>query len=299
LVQKEKPKNPTWIKKKSSTDSFQVIQMRSPPKRKNGGEWGWGGEDCLHTGTRLQPAEAKTLWKRESMRLKQMAYSGRFPSCNRLVTLYSRFFLPAVKLPTTGSIPTPPGLAAVACAGPAALSAIISVVRTQADPTSSWSQRKALRLCVSREQRERKQVLAVYVYIHVAISYIHEHIRCTYTAAVFFVANFSHFAKNILKKEYSVTKSVFFLKKTFKISKIAKNRHNCLQVTTWSGLKDFSTLIFWNRQIWLNVIMDDCHLSNINHTHKTLILEVFLMSILCDVAKVAMIHKEDLAKFGY
>jgi hypothetical protein len=45
--------------------------------------------------------------------------------------------------------------------------------------------------------------------------------------------------------------------------------------------------------------MDDCHLSNINHTHKTLILEVFLMSILCDVAKVAMIHKEDLAKFGY
>jgi hypothetical protein len=119
-----------------------------------------------------------------------MAYSGRFPSCNRLVTLYSRFFLPAVKLPTTGSIPTPPGLAAVACAGPAALSAIMSVARTQADPTSSSSQRKALRLCVSPEQRERKQVPAVYVYIHVAIAYIQEHIRCTYTATVIFCGEF-------------------------------------------------------------------------------------------------------------
>jgi len=39
---------------------------------------------------------------------------------------------------------------------------------------------------------------------------------------VFFVANFSHFAKNILKKEYSVTKSVFLKKIKLKSQKSPK-----------------------------------------------------------------------------
>jgi hypothetical protein len=81
-----------------------------------------------HIRTLLPPAEAKTSWKRESIRLKQMAYKGRFPSCKRLVTLYSRRFFPGTKFPTTGSVPIPPALAADACAGPAALSAIATLL---------------------------------------------------------------------------------------------------------------------------------------------------------------------------
>jgi hypothetical protein len=52
----------------------------------------------------------------------------------------------------------------------------------------------------------------------------------------FLVANFHHFAKNILKKEYPVTNSLFkekFLKKSPKIATVSYNINGCLRFSTF------------------------------------------------------------------
>jgi hypothetical protein len=52
--------------------------------------------------------------------------------------------------------------------------------------------------------------------------------------------------------------------------KIAKSCHNCLQYE--SMLKIFLLSYFEYREIWLNMLMDHCHLSNITKLkNKTLI----------------------------
>jgi hypothetical protein len=77
------------------------------------------------------------------------------------------------------------------------------------------------------------------------------------------VANFRHFVKIIFFKN-PVTHSLSYKKSqntNFLNIEIAKNFHNCLQYE--SMLKIFLLTYFEYSQIWLNMLMDHCHLSNI------------------------------------
>ncbi len=71
---------------------------------------------------------------------------------------------------------------------------------------------------------------------------------CQVGSSDFFVANFRHFAYNILEKKYSVTNSVSQKTKSprtrFSIKKFTKIFHHCLHHGT-RGAWDFSTFIFW------------------------------------------------------
>jgi hypothetical protein len=69
-----------------------------------------------------------------------------------------------------------------------------------------------------------------------------------------------------MDKENAVTNSLIFVLKTPKKNKIAKNRHNCYNIK--GCLRLFYFNIFEYCQIWLNVLMDDRHLSNITKLKK-------------------------------
>ncbi len=85
------------------------------------------------------------------------------------------------------------------------------------------------------------------------------------------VANLHHFWQNVMEKKNAVTNSLIFVQKTPKMNKIAQNRHNCYNMTGCLRLFYFS--IFEYRQIWLNILRDDCHLSNITKLKKEKTLE--------------------------
>jgi hypothetical protein len=80
------------------------------------------------------------------------------------------------------------------------------------------------------------------------------------------VANLHHFWQNVMEKENVVTNSLIFVQKTPKINKIAQNRHNCYNMK--GCLRLFYFKKFEYCQIWLNILMDDCHLSNITKLKK-------------------------------
>jgi hypothetical protein len=81
------------------------------------------------------------------------------------------------------------------------------------------------------------------------------------------VANFRHFWQNVMEKENAVTNSLIFVQKTPEMNKIAKkNRHNCYNIK--GCLRLFFFNIFGYCQIWLNILMDDRHLSKHHKIEK-------------------------------
>ncbi len=85
-----------------------------------------------------------------------------------------------------------------------------------------------------------------------------------------FLVNFCHVVKNILKKEYSVTNS-FFKNMKFQESILRNKIHqkSSLLLTTWQGIVQIFLLAYIEYcQIWLNILMNDCHLSNITKLEK-------------------------------
>jgi hypothetical protein len=83
---------------------------------------------------------------------------------------------------------------------------------------------------------------------------------------VVFGGKFRHFEKNIMKKEYFVTNSPFYEKKT--------SFEELLKIVTIAyKMKGQLIVYFKYHQSWLNRIMDDHHLSKITklkkktHTH--------------------------------
>jgi hypothetical protein len=83
---------------------------------------------------------------------------------------------------------------------------------------------------------------------------------------IFLVASSCHFVKNILEKEYFVTNSRFFLggKTSFiKKSNLFVRKLQNFVTIPWVLKIYFLLSIFGYRQFWLNVLMNDCHLSNI------------------------------------
>jgi len=84
-----------------------------------------------------------------------------------------------------------------------------------------------------------------------------------------FVANFRHFEKQILKYEYSAANSLFLKKKMvrkrFFNFKIIKNCDNCEQYIV---LKIFYFHILNIAEMWLNIFMNDHHLSSIAKLKK-------------------------------
>jgi len=86
-------------------------------------------------------------------------------------------------------------------------------------------------------------------------------------AAIFLVTNLRHFAKNILEKERSVANSLFF--ESPKFEKKKKNRQKSPQLPTiLKGTSDFLLSYFESRQIWLNILKDRRHLSDITKLKK-------------------------------
>jgi hypothetical protein len=82
----------------------------------------------------------------------------------------------------------------------------------------------------------------------------------------FFGGELPPFWQNVMEKENAVTNSLIFVQKLQKMNKIAENRHDCYYMK--GCLRLFYFNIFEYRQIWLNILMDDRHLSNITKLKK-------------------------------
>jgi hypothetical protein len=87
------------------------------------------------------------------------------------------------------------------------------------------------------------------------------------------VASFRHFWQNVMEKENAVTNSLIFVQKTPKMKKkIAEKSPQLLQHERVLKIVLLYN-IFEYRQIWLNTLMDDRHLSNITKLKKKKTLE--------------------------
>jgi hypothetical protein len=82
---------------------------------------------------------------------------------------------------------------------------------------------------------------------------------------MFLVTNFLDFVKNILEKKTFCYKFLFFWEKNLQKKRTSKNHPKLSQLlTTWNlATLDFLISYFDYHQIWLNILVDDCDLSNI------------------------------------
>jgi hypothetical protein len=163
----------------------------APPKRKNGGEWGVGAwgivctrvPDCSQRKQKRYGSGSRWDWSRWHIVVASLPAIGWWPcthgsSC-RLSNSLQRAPFPHPQVWQLWPAPAPLPWA------PSCSSCAHKTTRPVRDRNAALAFVR-----FARAKGARKQVPAVYVYIHVAIAYIHEHIRCTYTAAVILCGEF-------------------------------------------------------------------------------------------------------------